>query len=173
MVLPSRWRCSGVSSCGVMQPRCPSRAAPNPSWCSSSSPFLRAAGMRLGNQSPDTLTGAVGSVWGRAGGSGGPGGLGSNPVSLAEVAEPSRPPPRPIPAVPPAEPRPPARPAVPKKEKPPEDDKSSKVLTKSPRAELCGAPEAVTCECSPRWQLRAPPGARALGCCRLISSGAH
>ncbi|XP_017582641.1 PREDICTED: myoD family inhibitor [Corvus brachyrhynchos] len=86
---------------------------------------------------------------------------------LSEVAEPSRPPPRPIPAVPPAEPRPPARPAVPKKEKPPEDDKSPKVLTKSPRAELCGAPEAVTCQPQVRTPPQ-PPGP----CTHLLHNGA-
>ncbi|XP_048184321.1 myoD family inhibitor isoform X1 [Corvus hawaiiensis] len=86
---------------------------------------------------------------------------------LSEVAEPSRPPPRPIPAVPPAEPRPPARPAVPKKEKPPEDDKSPKVLTKSPRAEFCGAPEAVTCQPQVRTPPQ-PPGP----CTHLLHNGA-
>ncbi|XP_005059333.1 PREDICTED: myoD family inhibitor [Ficedula albicollis] len=55
-----------------------------------------------------------------------------------EVAEPSLPPPRQIPALPLA------RPAVPKKEKTLEDEKSPAALTKAPRAELCGAPEAVT-----------------------------
>ncbi|XP_062365665.1 LOW QUALITY PROTEIN: myoD family inhibitor [Cinclus cinclus] len=72
---------------------------------------------------------------------------------LSEVAEPSLPPTRQIPALPPAEPRPLSRPAEPKKEKPLEDEKSPAVLTKSPRAELCGAPEAVTCQ----PQVRPPP----------------
>lgn len=85
---------------------------------------------------------------------GDPGGSALTLFSLAEVAEPSLPPPRQIPA----EPRPLARPAVPKKEKRLEDEKSPAVLSKPPRAELCGAPEAVTCECFPRWQLRTPPG---------------
>lgn len=119
------WRCCGVSRSAAML--CPSRAAPKSRGGS--------AGMRLGNPSPGSL--------------GDPGGLSSNPVCLAELAEPSLPPPRQIPALPPAEPRPLARPAVPKKEKRLEDEKSPAVLTKPPRAELCGAPEAVTCECFP------------------------
>lgn len=78
-----------------------------------------------------------------------PGGSALTPFLFAEVAEPSLPAPRPIPALPPVDPRPPARPAVPTKEKPLEDEKSPAVLTKSPRAELCGAAEAVTCEFFP------------------------
>ncbi|XP_056367289.1 myoD family inhibitor [Oenanthe melanoleuca] len=71
----------------------------------------------------------------------------AEPVPPPEVAEPSLPPPRQIPALPLA------RPAVPKKEKPLEDEKSPAALTKAPRAELCGAPEAVTCQ----PQVRPPP----------------
>ncbi|KAM7032847.1 LOW QUALITY PROTEIN: myoD family inhibitor [Acridotheres tristis] len=90
----------------------------------------------------------------------------TEPVPPPEVAEPSLPPPRQIPALPPAEPRPLSRPAVPKKEKPLEDEKCPAVLTKGPRAELCGAPEAVTCQ----PQVRPPPQPPA--CTLLLPNGA-
>jgi len=109
-----------------------------------------------------------------------PGVLSSNPVSLAEAGETSCPSPRQTPAARSAEPPPPActpaSPAVPKKEKPLEDGESRKVLTKGPRAELVGAPEAVTCESLPpqrHVQLRTPLGAHPSGCCRVVSNRAH
>ncbi|XP_029856080.1 myoD family inhibitor [Aquila chrysaetos chrysaetos] len=95
----------------------------------------------------------------------------AEPVPPTEAGETSRPSPRQTPAAPSAEPRPPARPAAgpapPKKEKPLEDDESRKVLTKGSRAELAGAPEAVTCQ----PQVRAapqPPGP----CTHLLQNGA-
>ncbi|XP_010583099.1 PREDICTED: myoD family inhibitor [Haliaeetus leucocephalus] len=88
-----------------------------------------------------------------------------------EAGETSRPSPRQTPAAASAEPRPPARPAAgpapPKKEKPLEDDESRKVLTKGSRAELAGAPEAVTCQ----PQVRAAPQPPS-PCTHLLQNGA-
>ncbi|XP_009463972.1 PREDICTED: myoD family inhibitor [Nipponia nippon] len=58
-------------------------------------------------------------------------------------------------------------PAAPKKEKPLEDDESRKVLTKGPRAELAGAPGAVTCQPQVRAPRRPPSP-----CTQLLQNGA-
>ncbi|KAM9594435.1 myoD family inhibitor isoform 1-T1 [Morphnus guianensis] len=95
----------------------------------------------------------------------------AEPVPPTEAGETSRPSPRQTPAAPSAEPQPPARPAAgpapPKKEKPLEDDESRKVLTKGSRAELAGAPEAVTCQ----PQVRAAPQPPS-PCTHLLQNGA-
>uniref|UniRef100_UPI0023ECD1EC myoD family inhibitor n=1 Tax=Agelaius phoeniceus TaxID=39638 RepID=UPI0023ECD1EC len=76
----------------------------------------------------------------------------------APVPEPSLPAPR--------GPRSLARPMVPKKEKPLEGGKPPAVLTKSPRAELCGAPEAVTCQPQVGSPLQSPGP-----CTQLLPNG--
>ncbi|KAM6044144.1 myoD family inhibitor [Chlamydotis macqueenii] len=87
--------------------------------------------------------------------------------ALPEAGETSHPSPRRTPAAPSAEPQPPVRPSAPKKEKPLEDHESQKVVTKGPRPELTGAPEAVTCQ----PQVRATPQPPS-PCTHLLQNGA-
>ncbi|KAM9369384.1 myoD family inhibitor [Phaethornis superciliosus] len=85
----------------------------------------------------------------------------TEPVPPAEVAETSQPSSRQPPAASP-EPRP-----GPKKEKPLEGDEARKVVTKVPRPEVAGAPEAVTCQ----PQVRAAPQPPS-PCTHLLQNGA-